>query len=91
MSLIKIYQRILLYLNQMLFLMHYMDNLVKMDTSNNFRTKKIPYTHSGVIASSIAMDKEISKKIFLKIKLILQNLLNILLIKMNYKINKNNK
>ena len=26
---------------------------------------KIPYTHSGVIASSIAMDKEISKKIFL--------------------------
>ena len=25
---------------------------------------KIPYTHSGVIASSIAMDKEISKKIF---------------------------
>ncbi|WP_415321108.1 D-alanine--D-alanine ligase [Candidatus Pelagibacter sp. Uisw_092] len=26
--------------------------------------KKIPYTHSGVIASSIAMDKEISKKIF---------------------------
>ncbi len=26
----------------------------------------IPYTHSGVIASSIAMDKEISKKIFLK-------------------------
>ena len=27
---------------------------------------KIPYTHSGVIASSIAMDKEISKKIFKK-------------------------
>ena len=27
---------------------------------------KIPYTHSGVLASSIAMDKEISKKIFLK-------------------------
>jgi len=26
---------------------------------------KIPYTHSGIIASSIAMDKEISKKIFL--------------------------
>ena len=24
---------------------------------------KIPYTHSGVIASSIAMDKEISKNI----------------------------
>jgi len=27
---------------------------------------KIPYTHSGVIASSIAMDKVISKKIFIK-------------------------
>ena len=27
---------------------------------------KIPYTHSGVIASSIAMDKELSKKIFLQ-------------------------
>jgi len=27
---------------------------------------KIPYTHSGVLASSIAMDKEISKKLFLK-------------------------
>ena len=27
---------------------------------------KIPYTHSGVIASAIAMDKEISKKLFLK-------------------------
>ena len=31
---------------------------------------KIPYTHSGVIASSIAMDKEISKKIFRKNKII---------------------
>ena len=30
---------------------------------------KFPYTHSGVIASSIAMDKEISKKIFIKNKL----------------------
>ena len=28
--------------------------------------QKIPYTHSGAIASSIAMDKEISKKIFLQ-------------------------
>ena len=27
---------------------------------------QIPYTHSGVIASSLAMDKEISKKIFIK-------------------------
>jgi D-alanine-D-alanine ligase len=30
---------------------------------------KIPYTHSGVIASSIAMDKEISKKFFRKYKI----------------------
>ena len=30
---------------------------------------KIPYTHSGIISSSIAMDKEISKKIFLKNKI----------------------
>ena len=29
----------------------------------------IPYTHSGVIASSIAMDKEISKKIFIRSKI----------------------
>ncbi len=29
----------------------------------------IPYTHSGVISSSIAMDKEISKKIFIKSKI----------------------
>jgi len=29
-------------------------------------SQKIPYTHSGVIASSIAMDKEVSKKIFLQ-------------------------
>ncbi len=32
-------------------------------------TYKIPYTHSGVIASSIAMDKELSKKIFIKNKI----------------------
>jgi len=30
---------------------------------------KIPYTHSGVISSAIAMDKEISKKIFIKNKI----------------------
>jgi D-alanine-D-alanine ligase len=31
---------------------------------------KIPYTHSGVVSSSIAMDKEISKKFFKKNKII---------------------
>ncbi len=31
---------------------------------------QIPYTHSGVISSSIAMDKEISKRIFIKNKII---------------------
>ena len=30
---------------------------------------KIPYTHSGIIASSLAMDKAISKKIFIKNKI----------------------
>jgi D-alanine-D-alanine ligase len=30
---------------------------------------KIPYTHSSAIASSIAMDKEISKKLFIKNKI----------------------
>ncbi len=48
-------------------------------------TQKIPYTHSGVIASSIAMDKEISKKIFIK-----HNLLTPKYIKFDYKKNKKN-
>ena len=30
---------------------------------------KIPYTHSGVLSSALAMDKEISKKIFIKNKI----------------------
>ena len=33
-------------------------------------TFNIPYTHSGVLASAQAMDKEISKKIFLKKKIL---------------------
>jgi D-alanine-D-alanine ligase len=33
-------------------------------------TQKIPYTHSGIISSSIAMDKVISKKIFLENKIL---------------------
>ena len=48
-------------------------------------TLKIPYTHSGVIASSIAMDKEISKKIFLKNKILTPKY-----IKFDYKKNKKN-
>ena len=31
---------------------------------------KIPYTHSGVISSAIAMDKILSKKIFIKNKIL---------------------
>ena len=34
-----------------------------------FEKFKIPYTHSGVIPSAIAMDKEISKKLFIKHKI----------------------
>ena len=48
-------------------------------------TQKIPYTHSGVIASSIAMDKVISKKIFIK-----NNILTPKYIKFNYQKNKIN-
>ena len=48
-------------------------------------TQKIPYTHSGVIASSIAMDKEISKKIFIK-----NEILTPKYIKFDYKKNKIN-
>ena len=33
-------------------------------------SQKISYTHSGVIASSIAMDKEVSKKIFIQNKIL---------------------
>ena len=32
-------------------------------------SEKIKYTHSGVLASSIAMDKEIAKKIFISKKI----------------------
>ena len=48
-------------------------------------TQKIDYTHSGVVASSIAMDKEISKKIFLKNKILTPKY-----IKFIYKKNKRN-
>ncbi len=48
-------------------------------------TQKIPYTHSGVIASAIAMDKEISKKIFIKNKILTPKY-----IKFDYKKNKKN-
>ena len=48
-----------------------MVSLVKMDTyKQSLETIGIPYTHSGVIASAKAMDKEISKKIFLKNKIL---------------------
>ena len=45
-------------------------------------TQKVPYTHSGVIASAIAMDKEISKKIFIKNKILTPKY-----VKFNYKNN----
>ena len=47
--------------------------------------QKIPYTHSGVIASSIAMDKEISKKIFIANKILTPKY-----IKFDFKKNKKN-
>ncbi len=48
-------------------------------------TQKIPYTHSGALASSIAMDKIISKKIFIK-----NNILTPRYIKFNHQKNKIN-
>ncbi len=33
-------------------------------------SEKIKYTHSGVLSSSLAIDKELSKKIFLKNKIL---------------------
>ena len=39
-----------------------------------FEYLKIPYTHSGVISSYNAMNKIISKEIFIKIRLKLQNI-----------------
>jgi D-alanine-D-alanine ligase len=48
-------------------------------------TQKIPYTHSGVIASSIAMDKIISKKIFIN-----NNILTPKYIQFNHQKNKIN-
>ena len=47
--------------------------------------QKVPYTHSGVIPSSIAMDKEISKKIFVKNKILTPKY-----IKFDFKKNKKN-
>ena len=47
--------------------------------------QKIPYTHSGVIPSAIAMDKEISKRIFIKNKIITPKY-----IKFDYNKNKKN-
>jgi len=47
-------------------------------------TAKVKYTHSGVLASHTAMDKEISKKIFLKHKIITPKYIK-------YKFNKDNK
>ena len=50
--------------------MHCMDSLEKMDIFKQFlETQKIPYTHSGVKSSTIAMDKVKSKRKFIKIKI----------------------
>ena len=54
--------------------MHYMVSMVRMDIFNQFLEIGIPYTHSGVIASAKAMDKEISKKLFLKHKILTPNI-----------------
>ena len=49
-------------------------------------SEKIKYTHSGVLSSSIAIDKEISKKIFIKNKILTPKYFKF---KFKNKINKN--
>ena len=46
--------------------MLYTVSLEKMVIQTILETTGIPYTHSGVISSAIAMNKELSKKIFIK-------------------------
>ena len=46
-------------------------------------TTNIPYTHSGVIPSALAMDKELSKKLFIKNNILTPNILFIILINLN--------
>ena len=49
-------------------------------------TAKIPYTHSGVISSIIAMDKVLSKKIFIKEKILTPKFIEYFFNKSNSKI-----
>ena len=53
-----------------------------------FETLKIPYTHSGVVSSSLAMDKELSRKIFQKNNI---NVPKYFIINTNYKNDLNKK
>jgi D-alanine-D-alanine ligase len=53
-----------------------------------FEILKIPYTHSGVVSSSLAMDKELSRRIFKKNKI---NVPKYFIINTNYKNNLNQK
>ena len=46
-------------------------------------TEKVKYTHSGVLSSSLAIDKEFSKKIFIK-----NNILTPKYLKFSFKNNK---
>ena len=50
-------------------------------------TENVKYTHSGVLSSSLAIDKEISKKIFVKNKILTPNYIKY---SFKYKINKKN-
>ena len=46
--------------------MHCMVDMERMDLLSILESLKIPYTHSGVLSSSLAMDKELSRLIFVK-------------------------
>ena len=51
-------------------------------------TTGIPYTHSGVISSAIAMDKELSKKIFIKNRILTPKYILYSFDRVSYQLNK---
>jgi len=48
----------------------------------------VPYTHSGIIASALAMDKEISKKLFIKNKILTPKYIKYCFDKSKFELNK---
>ena len=67
----KILKKNLNYLNQILFSMLLHGRFGEDGYAQTvLEYNKVKYTHSGVLSSALAMDKEISKKIFIKNKIL---------------------